>query len=543
MNPPALPKFKFSLSRPDTADKLLISVSARQVSAAHWRNGRFAGCDMFTYSDDGLVAFKIYLADFGRQLPVHMLVDVVEEDYRFESLPHCSGRDRSNMVNRKLKQHYRNTPYSSAQLRGRETGNRRDDRYLFCALTNPELIAAWVQAVIELGMPMAGIYLLPTVSQGLVERLQIQQTNLLVVSINSSGLRLTFLREQTLRISRLARIDATTPQALKSYAEEISNTRLYLHALRVMTLDEPLAVLIIDTDDTLAELAEIIARDNPNIECRRLARAEIVARLDIAAPTLDSSADALFLHLLGSRAPDSNLAPANVTFGYRRQKLRRGIYAATVVIACIIAVTGAYDWYRIFDINLEMKSDSETAARQTAARQIAELQAQYRESTRQYPVAPTTGENLRRAVEISQKIGATTRSPETMMTLVSRVLAHHPAIAVKNFGWKYGATNIESGGGKSAEPGFAAPAAGTRRQSGLIEGDVRPFRGDHRAAIEAINGFANLLSQQPEVAEVKVIKLPLNISPTSVLSGNTTDSDGPAGTAEFKLLLVFKPTL
>ncbi len=58
MNWPALPKFNFSFSRPDTGDKLLISVSARQVSAAHWRHGHFAGGDMFTYSDEGLGAFK-----------------------------------------------------------------------------------------------------------------------------------------------------------------------------------------------------------------------------------------------------------------------------------------------------------------------------------------------------------------------------------------------------------------------------------------------------------------------------------------------------
>ena len=169
-----------------------------------------------------------------------MLVDAVEEDYRFESLPHSFGSDRSEMVNRKLKQHYRNTPYCSARLQGRDTGKRRDDRYLFCALTNPELITAWVQAVIERELPMAGIYLLPTVSQDLVEKLQLKQTNLLVVSIDSSGLRLTFLRDQKLRISRLARIDGTGPQAIKSYAEEISNTRLYLHALRIVTLDEQL---------------------------------------------------------------------------------------------------------------------------------------------------------------------------------------------------------------------------------------------------------------------------------------------------------------
>ena len=201
-----------------------------------------------------------------------------------------------------------------------------------------------MQAVIECELPLAGIYLLPTVSQGLVERLQLAQTNLLLVSSNSSGLRLTFLRERTLRISLLARIDATTPQAIKNYAEEISNTRLYLHALRVMTLDEQLSVLIVDSDDTLAELAGVVARDNPNIECRRLARAAIVARIGIAATALDSSAErcicTCWLH-----APDSNLAPPTSPWPSPKAAARHK-YAAGVPLSCRGRCITGYDLRR-----------------------------------------------------------------------------------------------------------------------------------------------------------------------------------------------------
>ncbi|MBI4191568.1 MAG: hypothetical protein HY525_13645 [Betaproteobacteria bacterium] len=518
------------------ADKLLISVSARQVSAARWQGGRFAGCDVFADSEDGLSAFRDYLAHIGN-LPAHLLVDAVEEDYRLESLPHSFGSERSEMVSRKLKQYYRNTPYCSAQLQGRDTGKRRDDRYLFCALTNPELITAWVQAVIERGLPIAGIYLLPAVSQSLVEKLQLKQGKLLVVSIDSSGLRLTFLRDQKLRISRLAHIDGASPQAIKSYADEISNTRLYLHALRIMTLDEQLSVLIVDRNDSLIELAQVIARDNPNIECRRLGRQEITARLGISAPALDSSTDALYLHLLGLRAPGGNLAPANTTVGYRQHQARRGIYALTAVTVFAVAAWCAFNLYQIFDTRSEIGK---------AAAETADLRAKYLEATRQFPAAPTTAENLKRAVEISHRIGATTRSPETMMNILSQALERNPAIMLKSFGWKYGRTDIEQDPGKSARPARDAGAPGAagaaRRQSGLVEGEVRPFRGDYRAAIDTINRFAEMLSQQPAVAEVKIIKQPLNISPSLTLAGNTTDSREQAGKAEFKLLLVLKQT-
>jgi len=95
MNWSALSRFNFSFRRADTADKLLILVSAGQVSVALWRRQRFAGCDRFAYSADGLAAFKSYLAEVSKRLPVHMIVDAVEEDYRFESLPHSFGSNRS----------------------------------------------------------------------------------------------------------------------------------------------------------------------------------------------------------------------------------------------------------------------------------------------------------------------------------------------------------------------------------------------------------------------------------------------------------------
>ena len=521
------------------ADKLLVSISALQVSVASWRGGRLSACSVFENSEPGLESFKGHL-ERGPNLPACVMVDAVEEDYRFESLPHSFGSDRTEMITRKLKQHYRSTPYCSARMQGRDPGKRRDDRYLFCALTNPELISGWLQAIVQRELAVAGIYLLPTVSAMLVEKLKLKQTNLLVVSIHGAGLRLSFFREQQLRISRLARIDGSAGEAIKNYAEEISNTRLYLHALRVMTLDEHLSVLIVDRADTLGGLEQAIGRDNPNIECRRLGKNEIISSLDITAPVLDSSSDALYLHVLGLRAPANNLAPANVTLGFRQHLLRRATYAASAVIALTALAWCAALLYQIFDSR---------AATESARRQTGELQARYQEATRQFPAAPTTAENLRHAVDVSQRIGATTRTPEIMMGVVGQALESNPAIVLKTFDWRYDTTEFaaarEAAAAPTTAPVFAPPpvtqAGAKRKESALIEGEVRPFRGDYRAAIDSINKFADALSQQPNVGEVKVAKLPLNISPGLTLSGSTTDTRDQAGKAEFVIVVQMKP--
>jgi hypothetical protein len=44
------------------------------------------------------------------------------------------------VVARKLAQIFRNTPYRYAQLQGREAEGRRDDRVMYTAVTNPEVL-------------------------------------------------------------------------------------------------------------------------------------------------------------------------------------------------------------------------------------------------------------------------------------------------------------------------------------------------------------------------------------------------------------------
>src|SRR5689334_1621730 len=141
-------------------DKLLLCVSANQAVAAHWRGGRILKCMVFPNDESGIVEFGDFASSLGAA-HTWLAADTVEEDYRFESLPHTSGSDRNEMLTRKLKQYYRNTPYVSATARGREATKRRDDRFLFSALTNPALIDPWLRTANTLELPVAGVCLVP----------------------------------------------------------------------------------------------------------------------------------------------------------------------------------------------------------------------------------------------------------------------------------------------------------------------------------------------------------------------------------------------
>jgi hypothetical protein len=523
-------------------EKLLVCVSSLQASAAYWRGGKIVRLEQFAHDEKGLADFRQFLTPHAN-VPVFIMVDAVEEDYRFETLPHSFGLDRVQMVQRKLRQHYRNTPYIGAWLQGRESDKRRDDRYLFAALTNPDIPADWLKIVAAQELPVGAIYLLPMVSGALVEKLQIKAPNILLAAQHTGGLRLTFFRDRQFRLSRLTRGDASkSTDPLRLYAGEISNTRLYLHALRTATLDEHLTVLLIDRNDELENVAETIARDNPSLDCVRIGRAELGSRLNLDANFVAASPDAIYLQLLGLQTIVGNIAPAPVTLGYKRYRARRAIFAACASIGAVAALWSGVNGWRAYDVASQADD---------VAAQIRSQELQYQQVTREFPPSPTGGDNLKRAVETAKALRESARDPVPMMTTVSAALAPVPNVVLREFGWKYGATNAERGGDNiaaapaSARSGSGVPTAApaARYQSAYITGEIRPFRGDYRAAIDTINGLAERLRRDPAVAEVRPIKMPLNVSPTAALSGTTAAARSESSAAEFELVIIYKPRL
>ena len=520
------------------ADKLLICVTAEQATVTVSHNGRLGPCRAFHNDERGTEAFDRYLAAL-KSMPVLVMVDVVEEDYRFELLPHATGRDRTELLDRRLRQLYRNTAFCSYLAQGRDAGKRRDDQYLFFALTNPDLVNGWLAIISAHRLPVVGVFLLPIVAQALAQKVAPAITNLLLVSRHLSGIRLTFFREGKLRISRLTRVDSADP-GRATYAEEIANTRLYLHALRVMTLDEQMNVLILDRDGSLAGLEQSVAREVSNAQATLFNVADIVAATGAPEAVVRDAPDALFLHYLGLHPPIGNLAPEPVTEQYQLLQLRRALYATAGIVALVSIAWGGMNAYQIYDLH---------AQQVLAASQTADYQRRYQEVTRGFPAIPTSTDNLVLAVQTAERLKSATRSPEPVMIAVSRALEQYPNVWLKSFGWKYAARDFDAESAAprtdSAQPGVPAPvpvpgAQSSRRQTAYVDAEIRPFNGDYRLALDEINAFVEALKLAPMVAEVRVVSLPLNVSPTTALTGSTAETGPRATSAPFRLHLRFK---
>jgi hypothetical protein len=481
------------------AKKVLLCASAFHLSAAVWNRGRLTVCRSFEDEPEGHAAFQTFLQTVTG-IPVYLTADTVDEDYRFETLPHASGNDRREMLERKLRQLYRSTPFYGAALQDREKEKRRDDRYLLSALTNGEVFAPWLQMLMSAKAPVSGVFPLPLVTLGAVKRLGLAEPNLLLVSRHAAGVRQTFVKDQVFRISRLTPTPADDNNPEDAFAEEIRNTRMYLDALNITHVEDLVTVVILDQDGSLASLGPRIVAGRRNVRWVHVSGDELASKIGLDRAMMERSQDALPLHLLGLYAPTLNLAPPTVTAGYRRYRLSRMVYAGAGVLGVVGIAWIGVNAYRVLDL------------KQERARVLAETQRQqnlYQEITRTFPPTPTALERLRPTVEVANRIAAMGRLPDKAYLAVSQGLDANPGITLTSLTWRHG----------------RVAAADTMQfaQSALLEIELLAPPGDIGAALTAVNKLVKDLARHEAVASARTTRLPVNLGSGATMRGNTTD--------------------
>jgi hypothetical protein len=280
---------------------------------------------------------------------------------------------------------------------------------------------------------------------------------------------------------------------------------MYLDALNVTHVDEILTVVILDQDGSLAALPEMVVHGRRNLRATRIPPHEITNRIGVETSALSTSPDALHLFLLGQhKAPALNMAPPALTSGYTRLQISRGVYAASGGLALLGAAWCGLNLYNVMALEDEAQRVSLTTHQE---------QRRYQDITRSFPPTPAPANRLQATVEVSERIAALDRLPDTMFRVISAGLEKYPAMRLHSLRWKYGRSGPDSPG--------AAPSATALSQTALLEMELTAQPGDFRSALANINTFVRDLAKNEKVADAKVTKMPLNLSSSATLTGST----------------------
>jgi hypothetical protein len=147
---------------------------------------------------------------------------------------------------------------------------------------------------------------------------------------------------------------------------------------------------------------------------------------------------------------------------------------------------------------MNLERDTERARGQTQ-----EFQLKYQQVTAQFPDSPTSSEMLRNIVEVANHLKSGLRTPDAMLSVISRALDASPDIQLTRIEWHMDDPAIAlRGGGKPAGAAAGGTASTNQVQIGIVQAEVRPFDGDYRAAISTIRAFAAQIARNEKVAEV-----------------------------------------
>ena len=194
------------ISTSELNNRRVLFLSTYKAAVYHWHRGAIGSSYMFDVNEEGRQAFERYLRETPRET-FHILMDVYEEEYKRETIPHVFGSDRRALLQRKINRLFHDTAYVSTEVKGREERGRRDDRIFLSAITNPELVTPWVKLLDRHKVPLAGINSLPLFTQSLLGFFTASSDQILIVSLQSiSGLRQTFFYKNEFRVSRLVQM-------------------------------------------------------------------------------------------------------------------------------------------------------------------------------------------------------------------------------------------------------------------------------------------------------------------------------------------------
>lgn len=525
-------------------NKLVLCASADRLLAGIWRAGKLHTHQIFLNDEAGHQAFSAFLEQFPAT-PVYLIADAVEEDYRLESLPHAVGTARRELIDRKLNQFYRGLEYRTSHFVNRETDKRKDDRFLFVALNNDDFLRDWIAAIQSVEVHLVGIYLMPMLSQVLVQQLKLNSPHILLCEKSSSGLRQTYLHNGSIRMSRLVpNLPSDESQHRYFYLDETEKTRLYLISQRFITRETQLNLLLASIDGSMQEVSQGISHESGLI-CSEVNLSELAIKQGLAPELLREMPELIHMQLLARGAVVDNLAPELLTKLYQFGRILRSVKVVAVLL-CVVGLSIAA-W--IFEQGVDKHYAFTQAAKDTLIQQQL-----YDEVAKNFPVTTISSADLKIAVDLDKTIASYPKSPRRMMQVVSAALEKPSQekldnVQLNRMRWILTSDiNVNDDDKLSAQPTHNGLANANSAQAsdptklnevGFINAEIDGFTGDYRAALNTVNRLVVNLKADARVATVEVLQEPVNMSSYVDLQGSTTDEQSTQKQpAMFKLKVV-----
>lgn len=519
-------------SKSEFFNRRALYISADKLSVYHWHKGALGDSYLFDLDEAGRNNFKRYLEESVNS-PMTIVVDVIEEEFRQDTIPHVFGADRQALVKRKQSRLYRDATHQYTLDQGREIEGRRDDKLLFMALTNDEILKPWLALLEEYKIPIKGVLSVSLLLQSYIKTLPEISDHALVVTMQSiSGLRQTFFKDKDLKISRLSKLPRYgTESYIPRINSEIDKIQRYLNSLRLVPNDTSLDVYILADKNTLDELE----REKISIPMMRKHHLEINELLDSkqrasiqGVPFCDQL---LMHHLLKVQIKNCYASSQEMRYLKTRNLKHVMNFASVLLLVSSLIYSGLN-----FMNGLTSKQES------ISFKSKADFyQTRYDLAKERLPKTPVEPDKIKVAVDAAAKLKEYKSTPNEMLSFLGKGLLQYPGIKLDNFDWSF-SMDAASDSKSSNRANNLLPTGMVGEENKFkyyqisnINAHIEPFDGNYREAISLVNKFAETLRGFDTSYDVTIESFPLDISSNATLQG---DAESVGKAALFSLRVV-----
>jgi hypothetical protein len=498
-----------------------------RLKVIRWKNRKMPDIRSFEPTPSGFEEFSAFIAEHA-PLNTLMLVDIIEEEFQSETMPHVTGKDRQALANKLLDKYYRNIVHRCFLPQGREKTGRKDDRVLLGALTNAKLIQPWLEVIRQNRIPLMGIQSVSTVGERLLPYFnQEKEPTLLVTQQLPWTLRQSFYDEGKLLFSRLIPTRTDSPEEYPPLVlSEIEQTLRYLQYKRLIQSSSPPNVIIITSSDYHKALEESIQQsesiDYPCYDVRQIAN-ELGVHENLETST---TCDTLFSFVaLKEKFFRNQYAQTEDLKTYRSTLIRSALW----VMCAITLVLGiCASGYLLVESTLAQQGTEEAQLHQRRFERL------YREETDKLHKDLDSTEVMQQAVDAAVTLSRhNTLPPRHLLEVLGQHLNRFPAIELTHLKLRYD-------NGLQPDPSIdpfaeeselslteeeTPPTITFPRPILEVDGYLSGLQQNYREQLHIVRQLVIALSNHPSISDVDLVDAPINIAPEAQLSGSSGISD------------------
>lgn len=535
--------------------------SSMGMKVFEWRTNELLGSMYFANNESGHDEFEMYLKMSPPKFS-QLLVDVIEEDFRRESIPHVNARDRKALINRLLDRHYRDELHHQVSLLDRDKSGRKDDQILLSALSNFDQIDPWVTRMNRQEVPLAGIWSVPLLAEELLKIKKYKDENTLLVTRELPwSQRETFFKNGRLIFSRLEKLECNLydkndiQQSLECLQNGAEQIRHFVTNQRIIGFVEPIKVVCL-VPQPHTEVCINMSIDTPQLNYELLGIEDVLAHRNVKGCKNEAD-DAIFSWLC------TNKNIFNDHYGTNKQKaffyrfaIEKSIGLVSWLGALVFVTASALLWLDGVEIDkkVNLATQSTNNLQEIYFGDFGEIEDQLEDA---YIIQNTVTHSELIKLEASETpqkyfvdlagiYGQTIFEPVYLdeMHWFKYPRANIPQIVRELSGKRAGEEEYDETGGYYEEEegaGLVTRMQPVVRLVGRLKRDNLPYR----QTVLVMREFVNALKNLSMVSELHVVRTPVDIRPDARFSdkgGLEQDSHAKNENADsYEILLVIEP--